>query len=193
MALLDIVTFPNPILKTRAKEVDLFDAELEKLVSDMYETMYDAPGVGLAANQVGVLKRIAVIDVDYSIEGDDDDDEDSNLRVYINKNPRVLINPVLVEKKGEILFKEGCLSVPGFSEDVKRCDRLQLRYQNLKGETHTLDADGLFAVCIQHEIDHLDGKLFIDRLSIAKRGLIKSKIKKERGSKFERSKFHVEL
>lgn len=188
MAILNIVTFPHPVLRERTKEIDTFDAELEKLVADMFETMYDAPGVGLAANQVGVSKRVAVIDVDYSIEGENDD-----LRRPVNQNPRILINPVIIKKGREFLFKEGCLSVPGFSEEVKRLEQLTVTYQDLKGETHTLDAEGLLAVAIQHEIDHLDGKLFIDRLSLTKRNLIKGKIKKERGPKFERSRFHVEL
>ncbi|MBI3555933.1 MAG: peptide deformylase [Deltaproteobacteria bacterium] len=193
MAILKIVTFPNPVLKQRAEEVESFDAALEKLSVDMFETMYDAPGVGLAANQIGVLQRIAVIDVDYHIEGDQDDADDDSLRRPVNQNPRIFVNPVIVKKSVEVLFKEGCLSVPGFSEEVKRFEKLSVKYQDLAGKEHSLEAQGLLAIAIQHEIDHLDGKLFIDRLSIAKRGLIKGKIKKERGSEFERSRFHVEL
>ncbi len=191
MAILKIVTFPNPILKQRAEEVGTFDAALESLSLDMFETMYDAPGVGLAANQVGVLQRLAVIDVDYHIEGDEDDDD--SVRRPVEQNPRIFVNPVIQKKSVEVLFKEGCLSVPGFSEEVKRFEKLTVKYQDLKGKEHTLEAEGLLAIAIQHEIDHLDGKLFIDRLSIAKRGIIKGKIKKERGSEFERSRFHVEL
>jgi peptide deformylase len=192
MAILKILTFPDPILKQPAQPVKAgeFNAELEKLAADMLETMYDAPGVGLAANQVGVLKRIVVIDVTYNIEGED---EESELRRYVNKQPLVLVNPEVTQGSGEILFKEGCLSVPGFTEEVKRRNRITLKYQDLKGGSHEIQADALLAVAVQHEIDHLDGKLFIDRLSIAKRNLIKGKIKKERGPKFERSRFHVEL
>lgn len=189
MALLKIYTFPDPILKQKAEPVTDFDAELEALAKDMTQTMYDAPGVGLAANQVGVLKRILVIDTDYSIEGEEEDE----IRRYVNQNPRVIINPALIQRTGEVLFKEGCLSVPGFTEEVKRYERVTLRYQDVKGATHEIDATGLLAVAIQHEIDHLDGKLFIDRLSMVKRGMIKSKIKKERNAHFERSRFHVEL
>ena len=191
MAILKIVTFPDPVLRQPTKEVTKFDAELEKLVADMFDTMYDAPGVGLAANQIGLSLRLAVIDVDYHIEGDEDDE--AAVRRPVEQNPRVLVNPHLVKKGDDFLFKEDLLSVPGFSEEVKRAQTVTVRFQDLKGEQHTLDAEGLLAVAIQHEIDHLDGKLFIDRLSVAKRGLIKSKIKKERGAKFERSRFHVEL
>jgi len=192
MAILKIYTFPEPILRQKAKLVTKFDKELEKLATDMLETMYDAPGVGLAANQVGVALRLLVLDVSYSIEGGDDEAEDGP-RHYVNQNPVIVINPELVGGKGEILFKEGCLSVPGFTEEVKRKEEIRLQYQDLAGQTHEIDANGLLAVAIQHEMDHLDGKLFIDRLSIAKRNLIKGKIKKDRNSKFERSRFHVEL
>lgn len=189
MALLKIYTFPEPVLRQKAQPVTEFNSDLEKLAQDMLETMYDAPGVGLAANQVGITKRILVIDTDYSIEGD----EDAEIRHYVNQNPRIIVNPDIIEKSGKILFKEGCLSVPGFTEEVQRFDRATLRYQDLKGQTQELQTEGLLAVAIQHEIDHLDGKLFIDRLSMVKRGMIKGKIKKERGTHFERSKFHVEL
>lgn len=188
MALLKILTFPNPVLKQRAEPVTVFDAELEKLATDMRETMYDAPGVGLAANQVGVLKRILVIDTDYSIEG-----EEEEIRKYIDQNARTIINPEILAKSGNILFKEGCLSVPGFTEEVKRYDKVKFKFQDVKGGFHEIEADGLLAVAIQHEIDHLDGKLFIDRLSMVKRNLIKGKLKKDRNSQFERSRFHVEL
>lgn len=188
MALLKIYTFPDPVLKQKAEPVTVFDAALEKLAIDMTETMYDAPGVGLAANQVGVLQRVLVIDTDYSIDG-----EEEEIRRYVDQNPLTIINPEILEKRGDILFKEGCLSVPGFTEEVKRYKKVKLKFQDVKGKTHELDADGLLAVAIQHEIDHLDGKLFIDRLSMVKRNLIKGKIKKDRNSHFERSRFHVEL
>lgn len=189
MALLKIRTFPDPILRQPAKRVETFDDALEKLVADMLETMYDAPGVGLAANQIGELKRVVVIDVDFGVEGSEED----GVRELVNKNPRILVNPELVKKSGEVFSKEGCLSVPGFSEEVKRHSEVAVRYQDLKGQTQTIEGHELLATCLQHEIDHLDGKLFIDRLSMVKRSLIKGKIKKERGNKFERSKFHVEL
>lgn len=188
MAILPIFTFPDPVLRRKAEPVTAFDAALKKLSEDMLETMYDAPGCGLAANQVGVLRRIFVIDADYDIEG-----ESEKTRKLVNRNPRVIVNPEIVEKSGEILFREGCLSVPGVYEEVKRHERVRVRFQDVKGKSHELEADGLLAVAIQHETDHLDGKLFIDRLSTVKKSLIKSKVKKERGGKFERSRFHVEL
>lgn len=189
MSLLKIYTFPEPVLRQKAARIETFDDALEVLSQDMLETMYDAPGVGLAANQIGIAKRILVIDTDYNIEGD----EEAEIRTYVNQNPRVIINPEITEKSGKILFKEGCLSVPGFTEEVERFDRVTFKYQDVKGQHHEEKAQGLLAVAVQHEIDHLDGKLFIDRLSMVKRGMIKGKIKKERGTEFERSKFHVEL
>jgi peptide deformylase len=174
MAILKIVTFPNPVLKTRAEEITVFDAALEKLAGDMFDTMYDAPGVGLAANQVGLLKRIAVIDVDFKFEEEDD----AKVKIPVGQVRRVLINPVIVKRGPEFSFKEGCLSIPGFNEEVKRIEKLTVKFQDLKGKEHTLEAEGLLAVAVQHEVDHLDGKLFIDRLSMAKRTLIKGKIKK---------------
>ena len=189
MAILKIYTFPDPVLKQKAHPVTSFDSKLKKLVDDMLETMYDAPGVGLAANQVGVLERVLVIDVDYSIEGEDEDGP----RIYKNQKPRVFINPEIKKKSGEMMYREGCLSVPGFYEEVKRCSNVTVKFQDVTGKTHELDASDLLGVAIQHEMDHLDGKLFIDRLSPLKKSLIKGKIKKERDKKFERSKFHVEL
>lgn len=188
MAILEILTFPNSILRQKAQAVEVFDSSISSLVNDMLETMYDAPGVGLAANQVGVLKRILVIDVDYDIKGDDEEN-----RIYIKKNPKVFINPQINEKSGKILFKEGCLSVPGFSEEVERFEKIKSTYQDAKGAQHELETDGILAIALQHEIDHLDGKLFVDRLSTVKKTLIKGKLIKKRSRHFERSKFHVEL
>jgi peptide deformylase len=189
MAILKVFTFPDPVLKQPAKPVEKFDRELAAFAGDMLETMYDAPGVGLAANQVGELKRIVVIDTDYDIEG-----EDEGIRKYVGKNPRVLVNPVITARHGELVFKEGCLSVPDFTEEVKRSERVTAKYQDLTGKEETIEADGLLAVCIQHELDHLDGKLFIDRLSIVKRNLIKNKLRKDRARTVKpKSRFHVEL
>ncbi len=192
MAILPINTFPDAVLRQRAEEVADFDAALERLVSDMLDTMYDAPGVGLAANQIGLLMRVAVIDVDYEIESDEEN-TDPAPRKYKGKNPRVFVNPVITKRTGATPFKEGCLSVPGFYEDVKRAVEVDVTYQDIKGTTHTLHATGLLAIALQHEVDHLDGRLFVDHLSPIKRSLIQSKVKKERARGFERSKFHVEL
>ncbi len=188
MSILKILTFPDPILRQKCHAVDGFDSSLKSLIDDMFETMYDAPGVGLAANQVGVLKRILVIDVDYDIKGDDEDS-----RIYVKKNSRIFINPEILEKSGKIMFKEGCLSVPGFSEEVERFESVKIKYQGIQEASLQLEATGLLAVALQHEIDHLDGKLFVDRLSTVKKTLIKGKLMKKQSRKFERSKFHVEL
>ena len=188
MALLNILTFPNPKLREKAETVTAFDADLKKFCDDMIETMYDAPGIGLAATQAGINKKIIVLDVDYKIEGEDEDH-----RKYINQNPRIIINPILLEKFGSVPFKEGCLSVPGITESVQRFNKIKINFHNIKGDLQELSADGLLAIAIQHEMDHLEGKLFIDRLSEIKKNLIENKIIKNRSKKFERSKFHVEL
>ncbi len=188
MAILEILTFPNPVLRQKALPVVDFNTALEKIVSDMFDTMYDAPGVGLAANQVGILQHVAVIDVDYDVEG-----EDEKSRKLAGKNPRIFVNAEILERTGSVLFKEGCLSVPGFSEQVKRFEKIRVRFQDLQGKNHELETEGLLAVALQHEMDHLEGRLFIDRLSEVKRGLIKNKILKHRPESFERSRFHVEL
>lgn len=172
MAILKILTYPDPRLAKKSEPVKKFGPELQKICADMLETMYDAPGVGLAGPQVDVHKQIVVIDVDY--ESSDDDPPQ-----FTNQNPRVFINAKIVKKEGEILFKEGCLSIPGEYEEVLRAERVTVEYQDAVGEKHVLEAEGLLAVAIQHELDHLDGRLFIDRLSFVKSRSIKRKIKKE--------------
>lgn len=168
MALLKILTFPDPFLKTVARPVTEFDDQLKKLVQDMAETMYDEPGVGLAATQVGEDKQLFVMDVFYNKE-----DPESV------KQPVAVINPEVVESDGESFAEEGCLSVPGFRAEVKRAASVRLRFQDLDQETHELNAEGLLAICIQHEFDHLKGKLFIDRLPPLKRRMVQNKLKKQ--------------
>jgi peptide deformylase len=163
MAKLDILTFPDPRLRIRATPVARVDAEVKRIVSDMLETMYAAPGIGLAAVQVNIPKRIVVMDVSENKDA-----------------PLCLINPEILERSGEEQMDEGCLSVPGFYEPVTRSERVRLRALGLDGEPVELDADGLLAVCIQHEIDHLDGKLFVDHISALKRLRIRHKLEKER-------------
>ena len=163
MAKLDILTFPDPRLRIRATPVTRVDAEVKRIVSDMLETMYAAPGIGLAAIQVNIPKRIIVMDVS---EGKD--------------RPLCLINPEILERSGEEQMDEGCLSVPGFYEPVTRAERVRVRALERDGEPFELDADGLLAVCIQHEIDHLEGKLFVDHISALKRLRIRHKLEKER-------------
>ena len=163
MAMLEILHFPDSRLRTRATPVGVVDDQLRTLVDDMLETMYAAPGIGLAATQVNVHKRVVVIDL--SKEQD---------------QPLVLINPEITEKQGVEEMEEGCLSVPGVYERVERADRIRVRALDREGHAFELDADGLLAVCIQHEIDHLDGKLFVDYLSQLKRQRIRKKLEKQR-------------
>jgi peptide deformylase len=154
MALLPILHHPDPRLRDKARRVEKFDAALRVLVDDMFETMYAAPGVGLAATQVGVAQRIAVMDCSRE-EG--------------VREPLVLINPEIVEQADPEDVEEGCLSVPGVAETLKRYARIKARAQDPDGKPFEVEAEGLLAQCIQHEIDHLDGKLYIDRLSSLKR------------------------
>lgn len=161
MSILTILEFPDKRLRTVAEEVNQVDAGIKTLVDDMLETMYAAKGVGLAATQVNVHKRVIVMDVS----------EDKNA-------PICLINPTIVERDGTEESEEGCLSVPGFFEKVSRAERIKVRALNRDGESFELEADELLAICIQHEMDHLEGKLFVDYLSAFKRNRIKSKLDK---------------
>ena len=162
MAKLTILEFPDPRLRTKAKPVENVDDELRSLVDDMFETMYDAPGIGLAATQVDVHKRLLVADVTAD-----------------KSEPHVLINPEIIEKDGVTTTEEGCLSVPGYYEEVKRAEHIRVRFLDRHGKQVELETEGLLAVCIQHEMDHLDGKLFVDYLSEAKRMRIRKKLVKE--------------
>ena len=162
MALLPIVQYPDPILAKTAEVVTEFNDELNQLAADMAETMYAAPGIGLAANQVGVLKRIIVIDIT---------EDHSDLRVFVN--PEVVAHSEELEE-----FEEGCLSLKGLYEKVKRPERVKVRAQDLDGKPFELEADGLLAVCVQHEIDHLHGVVFIDHLSRLKKDRAKVKLRK---------------
>ena len=168
MSKLKILEFPDPRLRTKATPVDAVDDELRAFIDDMFETMYAAPGIGLAATQVDYHKRLLIADV--SVDNDD---------------PHVLINPQILEKDGVTFTDEGCLSVPGFYEEVERAEHIRVRYLDRDGVEQELDVHGLLAVCIQHEIDHLDGKLFVDYLSEAKRTRIRKKLEKERRSQTE--------
>ena len=174
MALLTILEVPNPLLKKKSVPVETVTAEIKKLTDDMLETMYEAPGVGLAAPQVGILKRIVVIDVTR-------DDEP--------KHPYRMINPVILERsEARVMHDEGCLSVPDQYAEVERAQTVTVRYTDENGKEQTLTADGLLAIAIQHELDHLEGKLFIDYLSKVKRDMIIRRIEKERRGKAEEAK-----
>mgnify|MGYP003513653288 FL=1 len=163
MAILNILEFPDPRLRTIAKAVEQVDDELRQLIDDMFETMYDAPGIGLAATQVNVHKRLVVMDLS----------EDKN-------EPLVFINPEFEPLTDEVeQYQEGCLSVPGFYENVDRPQKVKIKALDRDGQPFELIAEGLLAVCIQHECDHLNGKLFVDYLSTLKRDRIKKKLEKQ--------------
>lgn len=183
MAKLKIYTFPDLVLTKRADPVSRVEKTLYGTVDDMLETMYDAPGIGLAANQVGVLQRILVLDTEYDCEeigANEYPGEVAGGKIIKNQKPRIIINPEILHREGSILFSEGCLSVPEYSAEVKRAEKLKLRYQDIDGLTKELKAEGLQAVALQHEIDHLDGKLFIDRLSPLKKEMVRKRLRQER-------------
>jgi peptide deformylase len=163
MPLLQILEYPDPRLRTRAQAVTEFDGALARLADDMFETMYAAPGVGLAATQVNVHRRLVVIDV--SSEKND---------------RRVFVNPEILAREGSGTMEEGCLSVPGVFDEIERASNVRARFQDLEGQVHEVELEGLLAVCLQHEIDHLDGKLFVDYLSELKRERIRKKLEKDR-------------
>ena len=162
MAILDILHFPDQRLRNRAEPVAQVDAAVRQLIDDMFETMYAAPGIGLAAIQVNVPQRVITIDI--SEERD---------------QPLALVNPEILSRDGEEEMDEGCLSVPGVYEKVRRAGHIQIRALDRAGESFEMEADGLLAVCVQHEIDHLDGKLFVDYLSGLKRQRIRKRLEKE--------------
>jgi len=171
MALLPIVEVPDPRLRQISKPVDKVDDGIRTLVADMFETMYAAPGIGLAAIQVGVPQRILVIDLQ---EPEDEDGEGV-------KDPRVFINPEIVEHSDQdVPYTEGCLSVPDQYAEVDRPDRIRARWLDLDGKAHEEEITGLLATCLQHEMDHLEGILFIDHLSRLKREMILKKLTKQR-------------
>jgi len=196
MAKLKIYTFPDKVLAEKAQPIERVEKTYFKLADDMLETMYEAPGIGLAANQVGILDRIIVVDTEYSTQ-DLDELEDSKEDIekelsagaeivdgvlVSGKKPLIIINPIITYKEGEILFKEGCLSVPEYQAEVTRAEKIKIEYKTIDGLTKVLSAEGLLSVCLQHEIDHLDGKLFIERLSTIKKELAKKKLIRNRAS-----------
>lgn len=169
MALLPILEYPDPRLRTRAKPVTVFDASLQQLVDDMFETMYAAPGIGLAASQVNVHQRLIIIDVSKD-----------------NTEQQVFINPQILTRNGVEVMEEGCLSVPGVFDEVERAQQVRVRAQDRHGKEFERDLEGLLAVCLQHEMDHLEGKLFVDYLSDLKRDRIRKKLEKDRKERKER-------
>ncbi len=163
MAIKKIITFPNPVLREKAKKITVFDDELKQLAADMGETMYDAPGVGLAANQIGIARQIVVVDIS----------REENEKKYI-----ALVNPVISDGEGSETGEEGCLSVLEFESKVKRFKKIHVTALDLDGNEMDFDAEDRFARIIQHEVDHLHGKLFIDHISRLKLTLYKKKLKK---------------
>lgn len=174
---LKVFTYPAPILKQIAKPVEIFDESLSDLCFNMLHTMYHAPGIGLAAPQVGHSLRLFVMDIDFEREEIEHSDGTTTYD-YKNLNPQIFINPVLSNKVGELLYEEGCLSVPGVYENVKRAEKITVQYQDLNGDSHELVATDIFSVCLQHENDHLDGIVFLERLSLLKRNFLTKKFLK---------------
>ena len=170
MAIRSILEFPDPRLRTRAQPVTRFDADLHRVVDDMLETMYAAPGIGLAATQVDVHQRLVVIDISAD-----------------RNDPLILINPEILSREGEIATEEGCLSVPGYFDEVKRAAKIRVRAQDREGNSFERDCEDILAVCVQHEMDHIDGKLFVDYLSSLKRERVRKKLEKERKERATRS------
>ena len=164
MAILDILTYPNPELKKISRPVEVVDGNMVELIDNMFETMYAAPGIGLAAPQVGVLKRVIVLDI-----GERDGEQTASL---------ALVNPEIIASAGETTFEEGCLSVPEFTADVVRYAEVTVKGLNRSGEAVEIEAKGLLAIALQHEIDHLDGILFVDRLGIVKSDIFRRKFRK---------------
>ncbi len=164
MTIKPLVILPDPVLRIRSSEVERFDEGLRRFADDMLETMYDAPGIGLAAIQVGEPRRLLVIDV----AGKDEEPQ-----------PQIFINPEIMRKSDTFsIYEEGCLSIPDYYADVERPANVTVVYQDLTGEKHEIEADGLLATCLQHEIDHLDGVLFIDHISKLKRDMVVRKFTK---------------
>jgi peptide deformylase len=166
MAIRTICTYPDPVLKNKTARVERIDATLNRLIEDMIETMRAAPGVGLAANQVGVSLQLAVIDVSGREEGE-------------KRHPLiVIINPEIIAQEGTVVEEEGCLSIPDYTDKVKRAARVKVRAQDRTGATFELEAEGLLAKALQHEVDHLNGILFVDRMSSLKKSIFKRKFRK---------------
>ena len=163
---MNIYTYPDPVLRVRAESIENIDEDIHRLIDSMAETMYSAPGIGLAANQVGITKRLVVYDLSSQEKG---------------PNLSVLINPEIVSVEGEIVYEEACLSVVDFSAEVTRFSSIRVQGVDENGNPVDIEAEGLLAVCLQHEIDHLNGKLFIDHVSSLKRSLYKKKLKKMMG------------
>ncbi len=181
MAILPILEVPDPRLKTVSEPVTVFDDDLKTLIADMFETMYDAPGIGLAAIQVGVPERILVIDLQEPVEHDHEHGEHCDHEHDVVRDPKVFINPEILDPSEDLnVYSEGCLSVPEQYADVERPATITARWQDETGKKYEEQVDGLLATCLQHEMDHLEGILFIDHLSRLKRQMVLKKLAKQR-------------
>ena len=176
---LEILTYPNPLLREESAPVKEFGSKLKKLTENMLETMYDSNGIGLAAVQVGELIQLLVIDTrPRDIESARSENDDQTELEKSIKQPLVLVNPEIIKGEGKTTFDEGCLSVPSFFETVERFEKIEVKARDVNGQEFRLSVDGLLAICIQHEMDHLKGTLFIDHISFTKSNKIKNQIKK---------------
>ena len=177
MALREILTEPNKLLREKSLAVEKVDEDLQKLMNDMLETMYAAPGIGLAAIQVGVPKRVIVLDIGWRNESESTKDEKQAVR----KNPMYFVNPEIITKStNNSTYEEGCLSVPGQFAEIERPDKCHVKYLDYYGQPKEIKAEGMLATCIQHEMDHLEGILFIDHLSKLKKSMIIKKLSKQK-------------
>ena len=177
MALREILTEPNRLLRTKSLAIEKVDEDIQKLMNDMLETMYAAPGIGLAAIQVGVPKRIIVLDIGVR----DKSESTSNEKQVERKNPMYFVNPeIIMKSKNNSTYEEGCLSVPGQFAEIERPEKCHIKYLDYYGQPKEIVAEGMFATCIQHEIDHLEGILFIDYLSKLKKSMIVKKLLKQK-------------
>lgn len=190
--ILDVLKFPDPRLRKKAKAIDSVTSELKTLAENMLETMYEFRGIGLAATQVGQEVRLLVMDTRPKENGRYKTEDFSELESQVAQ-PVVIFNPEIIAKDGETTFDEGCLSVPGYFETVSRYNYIEVKGLNLNGEEFVIKTDGLLSICLQHEMDHLDGKLFIDRLSLIRANRLKNKIKKNGYPKPEDLMNHEEL
>ena len=178
MSILEILHYPHPTLETKSEEIKAFDPELQKFVKDMHETMEHSGGIGLAANQVGETKRVLTIHIPF-VENKYKDQENEADKKWWHDKPFTFINPKIIKNQGKISWQEGCLSFPEIYDFVDRAAEVWVEAQDENGETFEVHADGLFSVCLQHEIDHIDGIVFIKRMSRLKASLIRKKIRRK--------------
>jgi len=182
MAIRKIRIWPDPALSEVAAPVQSVDDDIRTLITDMFETMYEANGVGLAATQIAVPLRLLIIDLDPTSEAPNNEEVAEELEAWSFKGAQEFINPEIIEQEGTIIWDEGCLSVPGYTDKIKRSEQITVKALNRQGEEFTLTCSGLYAVAIQHEMDHLEGKVFVEYLSRLKRDVVKRKMNRLKSS-----------